>query len=319
MITAIRNWFRRNAYGIFLQRVLIALGLAGVSILLSYLPYDTLLQAIWVIISSSFMAWIVLRRRLNETDDARYRRLFHSRFTFLENNDPEALTTIFAENLRPRVYEWIHNEIGVDVEKAGKIDALDSLAKNGDAPGQLLLRAGIRFGEWKASIKGADDQLKELEKALNEFVLNNRELLGTEIEPGLFLRHLRPGDARPVGVHMFHPDSQALLTIEHYKSDKPRHSLALSFKSHLFEDFDQSQWETFRQSVHEHFPCFLPAEGGSGPQKKSIPFFVSAVIEHEVAPDATLMVPLKKICALPPKTDKETVSEDTAAQSESQS
>ena len=121
---ALKNWFNRNAYGKFSLRLLIAVGSAAVAIALSFLPYDTWFQAVWVIISSLFMGFIALRQRLNESDDDRYKRLFVSRFKFFQEKDPEALNTVFAENVRPRVMDWFYEEYGVDLKSLSKSDAL---------------------------------------------------------------------------------------------------------------------------------------------------------------------------------------------------
>ena len=281
MFRTLSAWFRRNAYGVFTRRVLIAIGLAAVSVLLSFLPYDTILQAIWVIVSTLFMASLVLRERLNESDDARYRRLFESRFLFLKENDPEALTTVFAENIRPRVLTWFHDEFKIPIHEVDRIDALDSLARNGDDPGQLIFRTGIELGKWLNQSEPEDDKVKNLSNRLEAFVQQNTALLGEEVAPGAFLRHIRHGEARPVGVHMFHEASRLLLTIEHYGKSEDRTSLALSAKASLFAN-DANLWTEFHRRVHEEFKCFQPAHGGSGPQKPTIPFFVGAIEESLV-------------------------------------
>jgi|GEM_PF-4434050 len=123
MLSRIKAWFRRNAYGVSTLRVIVALGSAAISVGLSVLPYDTALQAIWVVISSLFMASLVLRQRLNESDDHRYRRLFNNRFSYLQANDPEALVTIFAENIRPGVLDWFQAEYGVAGRSIGAIQS----------------------------------------------------------------------------------------------------------------------------------------------------------------------------------------------------
>jgi len=317
MLRFLPVWFRRNAYGVFTLRVLVALGLASVSILLSFLPYDTILQAIWVIVSSLFMASLVLRERLNESDDARYRRLFHNRFSFLKENDPEALTTIFAENIRPRVLNWFHAEFDVPIHEAEAIDALDSLARNGDDPGQLIFRTGIELGQWLAKTEDEEDKVANLTKRLQTFVSDNVDLLGEEVAPGVFLRHIRQGERRPVGVHMFHDASKLLLTIEYYGKLEKRTALALSAKSSLFAN-DSNGWETFQQQVHEEFKCFQPAHGGSGPQKPTIPYFVGAIDESPVASNEQLATKLRKLIECLPKPVASTPPTEKPADTEDQ-
>lgn len=279
MVEALMNWIRQNAYGQFAHRVFLALVSAAVTIALSYLPHDTILQAIWVVLSSLFIGYVALHQRLNETDESRYRRLFRSRFSYLEKADPEALTTIFAENIRLPVLRWFEEEQGVPLQQVQKIDALDSLARSGDQPGQLIFRTGVRLGQWLEQAKQAEvPALEHFSAAVDEFIGERTDLLGDEIAPGVYLRHVKPGEHRPVGVHMFHPQSRCLFTIETYDSERPRIAVALSLKSSLFDQATDEQWESFKQEVHRLFPCFQPVQGGSGPQRRPIPFFVSAAM-----------------------------------------
>ena len=273
-------WFRRNAYGRFTVRLVVAFAAAGVSILLSFLPYDTILQAIWVVISSMVMGLVVLRQRLNETDERRYTRLVQTRFNYLINNDPEALNTVFADNLRGRVAEWLDQETSLGFKQLRNFDAMDSLAKNGDLPGQLLLRVGLKVGEWLGKDEGDADSAS-LENRVTQFVDDHKELLGEELNPGVFYRRICLGDHLPTGLHLFYPHSRLLLSVKFYDGDKNRHSLSLSGKAQLFES--NARWESFKHAVHEAFPEFQPVNGGSGPQKASIPFFVGPI--HETAPN----------------------------------
>lgn len=300
MIRQLRNWFRRNAYGVFTLRILVAAGSALISIGLSYLPHDTLLQAIWVFCSSLFMGWLVLRGRLNESDDTRYRRLFNTRFTWLQNNDPEALTTIFAENIRPRVLQWYESEYRVNVSRAEKIDALDSLARSGDSPGQLIFRTGVQLGQWLRDVPSGDGDVAALETRLSEFVLENEALLGNAVGEGLYLRHITRGSRRPIGVHMFHPRSRLLLTVEYYDQEKDRHAVALSVRSHLFENASEADWEKFRAGVLERFPQFRPSHGGSGPQRQQIPFFIGYIEQTPAEADDALAAKLNELADLLP-------------------
>lgn len=316
MLRSLINWFRRNAYGTFTLRALVAVGSAIVSVALSFLPYDTALQAIWVIVSTLFMASLVLRQRLNETDDVRYRRLFHNRFTFLQHNDPEALTTVFAENIRPRVLDWFHSEYGIAVGEAKMIDALDSLARNGDSPGQLIFRTGVELGQWLESSRDDESKVANLENRLQKFIVDNNELMGGQVAHGIFLRHIRPGEQRPVGVHMFHPVSRLLLTVEYYDPEQQRHSLALSAKADLFRSLDDSVWLAFRDQVHREFPCFRPANGGSGPQKKAVPYFVGSIVDDPPQSDEQLsrkLLSAAEALPSPPQADDDASETDTAA------
>ncbi len=310
MFSQIKAWFRRNAYGVFTLRVIVALGSAAISVGLSFLPYDTALQAIWVVISSLFMASLVLRQRLNESDDHRYRRLYDNRFSYLQANDPEALVTIFAENIRPRVLDWFQAENGIAARDVKTFDALDSLARNGDGPGQLIFRTGVELGRWVQEIKHEEDKVAGLEIRLQQFVMRNESLLGERIASGIYLRHIRRGEQRPAGVHMFHPESRLLLTMEHYDEVQKRNAPALSARSHLFAGYDDNVWQTFVRQVHLEFPCFQPANGGSGPQKPSIPFFVGSIDEAPMPPDDVLKAKLLKLAKFLPKPPEAAPPED---------
>lgn len=304
--------FRRNAYGVFTLRVIVALGSAAVSVALSFLPYDTALQAAWVVVSSLIMGSLVLRQRLNETDDVRYRRLFRSRFAFLQANDPEALVTIFSENLRPRVTEWFQAESGISAQQVPAFDALDSLARCGDTPGQLIFRTGIKLGQWLPEIRQSPDPAAALDVRLQQFVIDHASLLGEKVAPGIYLRHIRRGEHRPVGVHMFHPDSRLLLTIEYYNDNADRHAIALSAKSQLFESGNEELFQAFQKAVHREFPCFQPARGGSGPQKPAIPFFIGSIDDRPVASDENLRTKLLTIAEALPTPTVEAESETQA-------
>jgi len=301
MFGRIRGWFRQNAYGAFFWRVLWALGAAAVSVGLSFLPYDTILQAVWVVVSSLFMAAFVLRQRLNETDDTRYKRLFKSRFAWFQHNDPEALVTIFSENIRPPVMDWFETEYGVPVREAKSFDALDSLARSGDRPGQLIFRTGVELGKWLQEMQDEPEKLASLESRLQQFVRENEGLLGEQVAPGIYFRSVKRGEQRPAGVHMFHPESRLLLTCEFYDEEERRHAPALSAKSQLFTDYNEDQWKAFVKNVHREFPCFQPAKGGSGPQKQSIPFFIGSVDDAPALSEDELKARLLRIAELFPR------------------
>lgn len=276
MLKSVWNWTRQTAYGQFAYRVILASASAAITIVLSYLPYDTLLQAVWVILSSLYIGYVAMHQRLNETDEVRYRRLFRSRFAYLEKADPDALTTIFAENIRLPVLKWFETEHGVALEKAKKVDALDSLAKSGDQPGQLIFRTGIQLGQWLERSTGqSQPALDFIESELDTFVAERTDLLGTEIGGGIYLREVEPGDQRPTGIHLFHPKSRCLFTVESYDAEKKKQSVSLSLKSSLFQSATDEEWKVFRQKVHDLFPDFQPSKGGSGPQRQETPFFVS--------------------------------------------
>lgn len=281
MIDELRDWFRRNAYGRLTVRIGLAVSAAGVSIVLSFLPYDTILQAFWVVVSSLVMGFVVLRQRLNETDERRYNRLVNARFNYLINNDPEALNTVFADNLRSRVFQWLHTETGVDFKQFPNADALDSLAKNGDLPGQLILRLGLNVGSWIGAAKG-NDHSTELKKRLGEFVEEHESLLGDAIDEGIYFRRIRLREALPTGIHLFHRSSKLLFAVKYYDEEMHRHSISLSAKAVHFEGQD-AEWERFKEQVFECFPEFQPVSGGSGPQKARIPFFVGPI--NQDAPD----------------------------------
>ncbi|MEZ6129069.1 MAG: hypothetical protein R3C59_10320 [Planctomycetaceae bacterium] len=310
MFSRIRVWFRQNAYGSFFSRVLWALGAAAVSVGLSFLPYDTALQAIWVVISSLFLAAFALRQRLNESDDVRYRRLFKSRFAWFQVNDPEALVTIFSENIRPPVLDWFETEYGIPVREAKTFDALDSLARSGDRPGQLIFRTGVELGKWIQEMQDEPEKIACMESRLQQFVRDNEGLLGQQIAPGTFLRIVRRGERRPTGVHLFHPDSRLLLTLEFYDENEKRHAPALSAKAQLFANSTEDEWKGFVKQVHREFPSFQPAKGGSGPQKQTIPFFIGSVDDAPALPEDELKARLLRIAALLPKPQSKNMEEE---------
>ena len=295
MMQSMRSWFRRNAYGRFTSRLLIAVGSAVVAVLLSFLPYDTYLQAVWVVLSSMFMGFFTLRQRLNETDKVRHSRLVNTRFTFLQANDPDALSTIFADNLRPRAIQWLASETGVPVQNLKHIDALDSLSRNGDLPGQLLLRTGLQFGKWLNSRPSNAETPAHLDECIHAFILENESLLGQRVSKGVYFRHIRKGEPLATGIHMFHPESRLLLTVKYYDPHESRYSLSLSTRSFLFESNDDARWQRFKNQVREEFPEFVPARGGSGPQRAEIPFFVSQVTDGAPAGDKELIAKLQSL------------------------
>ncbi len=202
-----------------------------------------------MVIASLFMGFFVLRQRLNETDEARYRRLFRSRFAYLERADPEALTTISAENIRLPVLDWFASEYKVPIRDARNIDAFDSLARSGDKPAQLIFRTGVELGKWLGESGDHERTVAGLEERISRFVESNVSLLGDEVADGIYVRQIRTGEQRPVGIHLFSPHSRCLFTIEDYDGDRPRQAVALSMKSTMFEQFTDDQWEAFKQQV----------------------------------------------------------------------
>ena len=273
-------WFRTNAYGQFTYRVLLAIGSALVTVGLSYLPYDTILQAIWVVISTLFIATFALRQRLNETDEVRYRRLSSGRFEYLQKHNPEALNTVFAQNIRPAVFDWFESEYYVPIKSAKKVDALDSFARSGDLPGQLIFRIGVELGQWLNKNEGdPQKRLAMFEEGIESFINSNESLLGDEVAEGIYLRHVRKGEMRPVGIHMFHPKSRCLFTIEDFDYTPIVKRVALSLKSETVSGLSDEEWNGLKKFVHDTFPYFRPANEGSGPQKQRIPFFVSSAFD----------------------------------------
>lgn len=110
---------------------------------------------------------------------------------------------------------------------------------------------------------------------------------------------------------MFHPESRLLLTMEHYDEIQKRNAPALSARSHLFAGCDDSVWQTFVREVYLEFPCFLPANGGSGPQKPSIPFFVGSIDEAPMQPDDVLKAKLLKLAKYLPKLQEAAPPDDS--------
>ena len=288
------NWMRKTVWGQYVNRVLFASGSAAVAIALSFVPYDAILQAIWVVVSSMTMGLIFVRERLNESDQSRYKRLFKSRFEYLQKSDPEALTTIFADNIRSPVLEWFKAEESGDLSTVRNFDALDSLARCGDRPGQLIFRTGLQLGKWIKEIDGSDVS-SELEKKIQAFVESNQQLLGTQVDKGIFYRELLPGEQRPVGIHMFSPESICLYTIEKYEGESERLSIALSLKSSLFSEYSDEQWAEFTAFVHELFPEFRPSNGGSGPQKPRVPLFIANCDQEESSDQSEVLRKLKQL------------------------
>lgn len=292
------DWFRRNAYGQFTRTFLLALGSAAVSVGLSFLPHDAVLQAIWVLLASLYIGFRNFNQRLNESDEIRYRRIYQGRFAHLEKTNPEALNTIFADNLRPPVLDWFATDHGLELKKVPRIDALDSLSRSGDVPGQLIFRTGVQLGQWLGEARRQPDPLQYLDQQMGTFVDANESLLGQQLQPGLYLRYIRPGEPRPVGVHLFHPASRGLFTIESGVGSK--RGVALSFKSTVFDGWSEDQWNQFKQGLYREFPWFKPAKGGSGPQKRSVPLFVASWMELSKQEERTIPERLQRVMALLP-------------------
>ena len=278
--------------------MLVALGAAGVTVALSFLPYETVLQAAWVLIASFFIGYRKFSQRLNETDEARYRRLYTTRFAHFERTNPEALNTVFADNLRTSIFQWFESEHGLALGNVPKIDALDSLSRSGDVPGQLIFRAGVHLGQMLPQARAEAEPLKYIDQRVEAFSNENEKLLGEQVGPGMYLRRVRQGEQRPTGIHIFHPASRCLFTIESGLTEK--RSLAMSFKSALFEGWSEEQWHSFKQAVHDVFPYFRPSAGGSGPQKMTIPYFISAWMEVSKEEERSLPARIERIMSLLP-------------------
>ena len=119
------------------------------------------------------------------------------------------------------------------------------------------------------------------------------ELLGEQFAPGIFYRKINKGEAFATGIHMFHEASKLLFSVKFYASGKERNSLSLSSRDSLFADEDS--WIAFKEKVHQLFKEFRPVNGGSGPQKREIPFFISSTMESVAYTDAEVETRLREL------------------------
>jgi hypothetical protein len=282
------------AYQQYLRHIGVGLTSALITVALSFLPFSDLLQALWIFASTIFIATRSLKSRLNEGDEARFRRLYEERVKLWSRLDPDVLKALFSQNLSDRHLAWLDAELGLPLSTLEEVHALDSLARAGDQPGQLSLRAALLLGEWRAELeRGVEHTLEE--GALNEegrlegyrerlisWTEAHTHLLGEQLAPGLFIREIKLGEQRPIGVHLLSPSSDMLFT---YEERAPRegeegeshitsYSVALSLSASRTQGMSEEAWSTWRDELYRRLPMFQRAHNASGPQRRDLPFFI---------------------------------------------
>ena len=106
-------------------------------------------------------------------------------------------------------------------------------------------------------------------------MIDHRFLLGEELSQGLFYRVLQKGEARPIGIHICDPESLCLFCVEEKEEDEiGQYSVSISLKQSVTQDFSDESWMFLKESLLERFPFFKRINGGSGPQKATVPFFI---------------------------------------------
>ena len=303
--------FKSSLYYQYFRSIGLGLLSAGVTIALSFLPYADWLQALWVIVSTAYLATRSFNRRVNEDDTQRFKRLNEERIRFWSRRDPDVLNALFSQNVGSKQLDWLSEELDVDLSSLDEIHALDSLSQAGDQPGQLSLRAGLLLGRWQAEVEMDQsdessekerDLLSGLQSQLHEWITEHETLLGKEIAPNIYLRHIKQGERRPVGIHLFSEKSKLLFTYEELTSprheDKERpatYSVALSLDAQLTRSLSDEEWDAWLASLFEAFPYFRRVQQGSGPQRRDIPYFIQPRLPVDTLNTEDLVVQLSKL------------------------
>ncbi|WP_372370252.1 hypothetical protein [Candidatus Uabimicrobium sp. HlEnr_7] len=268
-----KRFYREITAGFFIAIATIGLG---------YLPGDDFLQGIWVFLSTSTAAWIALRTRVRENDEERYSRLAKSYFRHWIKEDPQKVEGLFAANVPYSVIDWFQKEANCNLLKCNSPHVVDSWSKVGDEPGELIFRSGLRLGKMLRESKENNCKTQEfLSKKFSEFAQNGKELLGEEIAPHVFYKKLKKGDYRPVGIHISNSHSECLIVSEKQERQNGESTItinriSLGFKQEQLEALNEEEWEYAKKHIiFQHFPYFKPAQGGSGPQKKVVPLFLT--------------------------------------------
>ena len=281
---------KKRLYKAYLRTLLLGLGSALIGVALGFLPYADLLQAAWITLSTIYFATRDLRGRLNEDDEQRFRRLYEERVRLWARRDPEVLKALFSQNLSDKHLRWLDEELGVALSALSEAHALDSLARAGDQPGALPLRAALLLGAWRREVDALppEGRLEEYRRRLVAWAEESRDLLGEEVAEGVYLRRVALGERRPVGVYLLRPGARLLISVEERPASADEegrplrgadegdagYSVALSARAEALAHLSGAEWARWRAEALAALPYLERAHGGSGPQRQSLPFFI---------------------------------------------
>lgn len=263
-------------YKKFYKEITAGFCIAIATIALGYLPYDDFWQGAWVFLSTSTTAWIALKTRVKESDAERYSRLAKGYFRYWIDKDPQKVEGLFANNVPYSVVEWLKKEENCNLLDCNVPHIVDSWCRVGDEPGELIFRSGLNLG--KMLSENDDKEIHEfLSEKFMQLTKEKRKLLGEELAPHVFYKELTEGDYRPTGVHMSDPYSECLIIRERHDRDGViSERISLGLKKDYLEELSDEEWEVIKKTIiFKHCPYFKPAGGGSGPQKKQVPLFLT--------------------------------------------
>ena len=124
---------------------------------------------------------------------------------------------------------------------------------------------------------GELDLVQAYRAKIIEWVNSHHDLLGDEVAEGVFVREIKLGEQRPIGVHLISESSHILFTYEESSNtaqERSEYSVALSIKSSLTEHMSAEEWETWRKAMLEDLPFLKRINKGSGPQSQTVPYFI---------------------------------------------
>ncbi|BBM82229.1 hypothetical protein [Candidatus Uabimicrobium amorphum] len=262
-----KKFYKEITAGFFIALATIALG---------YLPYDDFWQGAWVFLSTSAAAWMALKTRVKESDADRYSRLAKGYFSYWIKKDPQKVEGLFANNVPYSVVEWLKKEENCNLFDCDVPHVVDSWCRVGDEPGELIFRSGLNLGKM-LSDKDNREVHEFLSEKFVELVQEKRKLLGEEIAPHVFYKELKEGDYRPTGVHISDAYSECLIIRERRDWDgATSERISLGLKKDYLEQLSDEEWDTVKNTIiYKHCPYFRPVGGGSGPQKKYVPLFLT--------------------------------------------
>ena len=254
---------------------------AVATVSLGALPEDDLIQGIWVFLSTSIAALVAFRQRLKEDDEQRYARLAKSYFKYWIKKDPKAIEGLFASNVPYSVVRWLQKEAGCDLSKCDCMHSVDSWARFGDEPGELIFRAGLNFGKMLGETKVSSQEAEKIiSQKLKSFTEDSLSLLGEEIHPNVFYKEIKEDDCYPAGIHMSNSKSECLAVLIREKRGEKQletfNKISFGLKREYLESISDDEWEMIKRDIiYPTFPFFKPVNGGSGPQKKLVPLFLT--------------------------------------------
>lgn len=264
-------------YRLYARSLVVGLFVALGTYALGWLPHGDLLQAIWVLISATVTATLVLRRRLREDDDTRYTRVASKHFRHWIRVAPDLVQGLFAANVPRSVLEFFEKETGCRLSECDDHHVVDSWARKDDPPGALVFRAGLELGRMVEAARAEGTELGEfLSSRFRTIVTDGRELLGHEVAPGVFVRQIASGEFRPAGVHICHPESRVLGVVERFEyGSNAVTTVSVGLKREDYAHLSPEGWNELRETLFGFFPYLRPSAGGSGPQKQRVPLFLA--------------------------------------------